>query len=82
MTVGTRALYVSLVAAALVMVLAVAATTTGWALLGLAGIATAVPAVRAVASGATGPALIPVLKATGTAELVLAAGLFAGLLLG
>ena len=39
----------------------------------------AVPALRRVASGETGRALIPVLKWTGFAELVFAAGVAIGL---
>jgi 1,4-dihydroxy-2-naphthoate octaprenyltransferase len=39
-------------------------------------------AARTVASGTSGPALVPVLRDTGLAELVLAAGLALGLTLG
>ena len=38
--------------------------------------------VRAVLGGAVGPALIPVLKATGVAELLWAVGLAVGLAVG
>ncbi|HEU5484648.1 MAG TPA: 1,4-dihydroxy-2-naphthoate polyprenyltransferase [Microlunatus sp.] len=79
---GTRWFYVSLVTVAGVGLLVVAVATTWWALLGLAGIVLLVPAVRSVLGGAHGPALIMVLKSTGTAELVYAAGLVVGLLLG
>ncbi len=47
----------------------VAALTTWWALLGLGFLVAALPGLRAVAGGATGPGLVPVLQATGTAEL-------------
>lgn len=78
---GTRWCYVALIAGATLAVVLVAASTTWWVLLGLAGIVLLVPAVRSVLSGAQGPALIAVLKASGTAELVYALGLAAGLLL-
>jgi 1,4-dihydroxy-2-naphthoate octaprenyltransferase len=58
------------------------AFATPWALLGLLGLPLVVRASRTVASGASGPALIPVLRDTGLAELVLAAGLALGLALG
>jgi 1,4-dihydroxy-2-naphthoate octaprenyltransferase len=78
----TRALYGLLLLAALVALLALAVVSTWWALLGLVLLLPALPAVRAVAAGARGPQLIPVLKATGVAELLYAAGMFAGLVLG
>ncbi|MDN5761480.1 MAG: 1,4-dihydroxy-2-naphthoate polyprenyltransferase [Microlunatus sp.] len=78
---GTRWFYTGLVALATVAVVAVSAATTWWALLGLAGIVLLGPAVRTVLAGAQGPALIAVLKASGTAELTYALGLFVGLLL-
>jgi 1,4-dihydroxy-2-naphthoate octaprenyltransferase len=77
----TRGLYVALAAAALVSLLALAGLTTWWALLGLVFLLPAARGVRTVLSGATGPQLIPVLQATGVAELLLGAGAFAGLLL-
>jgi 1,4-dihydroxy-2-naphthoate octaprenyltransferase len=40
-----------------------------------------IPAVRVVLSGGSGPALIPVLKATGMTELACAIGFAAGLVL-
>ncbi len=76
----TRALYGLLVGAALVALLAVSLSTSRWALLGLAYLAPAGGAVRAVASGASGRRLVPVLKRTGTAELLWGAGVFVGLL--
>jgi len=78
----TRLLYAALVAVAVAAVVALAATTTWWALLGLALLGPAVPACRTVLGGAGGPGLIPVLQQTGIAELLLGAGVFAGLLVG
>jgi 1,4-dihydroxy-2-naphthoate octaprenyltransferase len=75
---GTRALYLGLVAAALVMVAVVAVTATPWALFGLAGILRLAPAVVEVLRGADGPQLIPVLKITGIGELAYAVGLLLG----
>ena len=66
----TRGLYALLVAAAAAAVVAVAAATTWWALLGLGFLARAAAPARAVLAGAAGPALIPVLAATGAAEIV------------
>ena len=78
---GTRALYIALVAIAAVGVVAVAALTTWWVLLGLGFLAVAGRAVAVVASGAVGPALIPALALTGQSELVWAAGVAVPLLL-
>ncbi|MGZ4497317.1 MAG: 1,4-dihydroxy-2-naphthoate polyprenyltransferase [Nocardioides sp.] len=69
----TRALYAVLVGAAAVAVVAVAVTTTWWALLGLLFAVPASWAVRTVLGGATGPGLIPVLQQTGVAQMVWAA---------
>jgi 1,4-dihydroxy-2-naphthoate octaprenyltransferase len=66
----TRALYAVLVLAAVLAVVAVAAPTTWWALLGLCFLIVAAPALRTVRSGATGRALVPVLQQTGLAELL------------
>ncbi len=66
----TRLLYAGLVALAALAVVAVAATTTWWALVGLGFLVVAGPAVRTVLGGATGTALVPVLGATGRAELL------------
>ena len=76
----TRGLYALLVAAAAAAVVAVAAATTWWALLGLGFLARIAGPTRAVLSGAAGPALIPVLAATGISEVIWAA-LVAGPLL-
>ncbi len=59
-----------------------ASAFTPWALLGLAMVPLAVRARQLVASGAQGMALIPVLRDTGLAELVYAAGLAIGLAIG
>ncbi|MET0766948.1 MAG: 1,4-dihydroxy-2-naphthoate polyprenyltransferase [Aeromicrobium sp.] len=59
-----------------------ASVFTAWALLGLLMVPLAVRARQVVASGAQGMALIPVLKDTGLAELVYAAGLAIGLAIG
>ncbi|HSF35984.1 MAG TPA: 1,4-dihydroxy-2-naphthoate polyprenyltransferase [Nocardioides sp.] len=66
----TRVLYAFLVLVAAAAVVAVAVATTWWALLGLGFLARALPPTRAVLGGATGPALIPVLAATGASELL------------
>ena len=64
----TRVLYVGLLVAAFVA-LAIVALSRPWALLGFVALPLAVPPARAVASGADGPALIPVLAATGRLQL-------------
>jgi len=64
-----------------VLIIIVAALTSWWALLGLAGLMLIIPALRAVITGALGPALIPVLKSTGLAELATALGLAVGLVI-
>ena len=66
----TRGLYLLLVLAASVACVAVAGSTTWWALIGLGFFLPAVRGVRTVLSGAVGPALVPVLQSTGLAELV------------
>jgi 1,4-dihydroxy-2-naphthoate octaprenyltransferase len=66
----TRALYALLVVAAAVAVVAVAVSTTWWALVGLGFLVVAGRAARTVTGGAVGPALIPVLQASGRAELL------------
>jgi 1,4-dihydroxy-2-naphthoate octaprenyltransferase len=77
----TRGLYVMLAGLSAAMIIAVAGLTSAWALLGLAGLLLLVPALRTVLSGGQGPALVAVLKTTGLAELVSAAGLAFGLVL-
>lgn len=66
----TRSFYVALVGVAAISVIALAAATTWWALLGLGFVAVARSGVTTVTSGAVGPGLIPVLASTGQAELV------------
>jgi 1,4-dihydroxy-2-naphthoate polyprenyltransferase len=66
----TRALYTLLVVVAAAAVVAVAVSTTWWALVGLGFLAVAGRAARVVSAGAVGPALIPVLQASGRAELL------------
>ena len=78
----TRMFYLGLVLVGAIMIVIVAALTSWWALLGLAGLIMIIPAVRTVLTGGRGPDLIGVLKATGTAELAAALALAAGLLLG
>lgn len=77
----TRRFFTVLVLAA-VASLIWASVATPWALLGLAMVPLAVRARQIVASGAGGMALIPVLRDTGLAELVYAAGLAIGLVIG
>ncbi len=77
----TRSLYVLLVLASAFAVVAVAVSTTWWALVGLGFLLVAVPALRIVRSSATGPALIPVLQQTGVAQLAWAALVSAPLVL-
>ncbi|WP_432559661.1 1,4-dihydroxy-2-naphthoate polyprenyltransferase [Granulicoccus sp. GXG6511] len=79
---GTRAFYAGLVIVTAVAVVGAALTTTSWALLGLVFVPVLVPALLRVMRGATGRSLIAVLKATGIAELICAAGLFAGFVIG
>ncbi len=79
---ATRRLFAALVLLAAITITGIAALTTWWALLGLAGLLLVVPAVRAVSGGAVGPALIVVLKSTGTAQLAAAALLTIGLVIG
>lgn len=65
----TRQLYVGLVGLATLAVVALAALTTWWALLGLGFLVVAARGVRTVLGGAVGPGLIPVLASTGAGEL-------------
>jgi 1,4-dihydroxy-2-naphthoate octaprenyltransferase len=77
----TRTFFALLVVTAAVAVVLLAAITTWWALLGLVFVAPAGAAVRIVLGHAQGPSLIPVLAQTGLAELLLGAGVLAGLLI-
>lgn len=65
----TRALYQALVVGIIGGIVALSVARP-WALLALAGVVVWWPAVAAVRRGAVGPALIPVLGATGRAQLV------------
>ena len=76
----SRYLYVMLVAAAGVALVALVLTTSRVALLGAAFVVPGVPAARMVLAGATGRDLVPVLARTGLSELLWAAGVFLGLL--
>lgn len=78
---GTRRLFGLLMALAIAMVVW-AAFSTPWALLALLALPLIGRAASVVASGAKGMALIPVLRDTGLAELVYAAGLAIGLAIG
>ena len=77
----TRTLYVALVLVGAIMIVIVAALTSWWALLGLAGLIMIIPAARTVLTGGRGLALVGVLKITSTAELAAALGLTLGLLI-
>ena len=77
----TRWLYVALVAAMFLLTV-VAAFDRPPALLGLVALVAAVVPVRAVLGGASGPALIPVLGATGRLQLVWGVAVSVGLALG
>ncbi len=79
---GTRWFFVVLVKVALLAVVVVAALTTWWALLGLLGAVLVAGPVRVVMVGGSGRALIQVLKLAGLGELVVAAGLALGLVIG
>ena len=78
---GTRRLFAGLCALAVLGVLGVAALTTWWALLGLLGCALLGGPLRLVLGGATGRALIPVIQATGFAEIGIGLGLLVGALI-
>ena len=79
---GTRWFFVGLTALAGFSVLAVAATSTGWALLGLAMLGLLGPVCARVVGGASGRDLVGVLRDTGLAELLCAVGLLLGLVAG
>jgi 1,4-dihydroxy-2-naphthoate octaprenyltransferase len=78
----SRHFYAALVGLSAVLAVLLGVVATPWALLALPGLLPAVPALRSVLGGADGPALVPVLKATGVAELLWSAGLALGLVLG
>jgi 1,4-dihydroxy-2-naphthoate octaprenyltransferase len=78
---NSRRLYAALVALAFILA-AVSVLATPWTLLAFIAIPLAIKSTRLVLSDAVGPALIPVLKATGQTELLYALGLAVGLALG
>lgn len=78
---ATRGFYAALLVVAVVSVVVVAWLTSWWALLGLALVAPAVAGWRVVGSGALGRELIPTLRSTGIAELLMGAGMLAGVAL-
>ncbi|MET0997468.1 MAG: 1,4-dihydroxy-2-naphthoate polyprenyltransferase [Marmoricola sp.] len=79
----TRHLYGLLVDLALVALVGVALSTTFYVLIALVAAKPALSALTLVLGDrATGPDLVPVLQLTGVAELVYAAGIFAGVALG
>jgi 1,4-dihydroxy-2-naphthoate octaprenyltransferase len=75
----TRSLYVLLLVVALAALVAVGLVTSWWALLAAVYAVPAVRAARLVMTGGVGPALVPVLQLTGTAELLWGLGLLVGL---
>ncbi|NLT30650.1 MAG: 1,4-dihydroxy-2-naphthoate polyprenyltransferase [Propionibacterium sp.] len=79
---GTRFFFIGLLVIAAGGVVAVALSSTVWALFGLFFVPVVLGPVRALARGADGLALIAVLKATGIAELVCGLGLFLGFVIG
>lgn len=79
---ATRWLFTALIAAASAIVIVVAAVTSWYVLLALIGPGYLSRQLIRVLRGATGPDLIPPLKATGTADLLTAIGLIAGLSIG
>ncbi|MEZ5087097.1 MAG: 1,4-dihydroxy-2-naphthoate polyprenyltransferase [Tessaracoccus sp.] len=78
---GTRLLFAGLCALAVLGVLGVAALTSWWCALGLIGCALLVAPLRIVLGGANGRALIPVIQATGMAEIGIGLGLLVGALI-
>jgi 1,4-dihydroxy-2-naphthoate polyprenyltransferase len=73
----TLAFYVVLLVAAFALVAAIAIADRPLAAVGIVGVVVSAPAVQAIRKGASGPALIPVLGATGKVQLV--TGLLAAL---
>jgi 1,4-dihydroxy-2-naphthoate polyprenyltransferase len=78
---GTRTFYVLLQSLALMLLVLVAALETWWVLLGFVALPLVARAVIVVRRGAAGRHLIPVLRDTGLAELMMAAGMCAGLII-
>ncbi len=77
----TRMLYAGLVLLPAAVPLGLALTGSPWALLGLGALPLQLRESHLVIGGATGPALVPVLKATGRAELIYATLIAIGLAL-
>lgn len=78
---ATRMLYVATVTVPFLAVVWLAFLVGPWTLLGLLAAPLVISPARAVMSGAQGPALVPVLKSTGTAVLVYGLALSLGIIL-
>ena len=78
----TRIVYITMLVDVFLLVIVLGVTARTPALLGLVGIVAAVPPIREIRRGAVGPALIPVLGATGRTQLVTGLLLALGLALG
>jgi 1,4-dihydroxy-2-naphthoate octaprenyltransferase len=78
----TRRLYVVLLAGAFALLVVAAVAWRPAALLGLAAAPLAVAPARTVLAGATGPALIPVLGATGRLQMAFGLAATIGLVIG
>jgi 1,4-dihydroxy-2-naphthoate polyprenyltransferase len=78
----TRIFYVVLIVTSFVLVVAAAVLWRPFVLLALVGVPVALGPIRTVLGGATGPALIPVLGATGRTQLAIGAGFALGAILG
>ena len=76
----TRTFFAALVELPAPALALLALLTTPWVLLGLVYLVPGAKALKVVQGGASGPALVPVLGATGAAELLLGAGVLAGVL--
>ena len=78
----TRIVYITMLVDVFLLVIVLAVTARMPALLGLVGLVAAVPPIREIRRGAVGPALIPVLGATGRTQLVTGLLLALGLAIG
>lgn len=78
----TRWFFIFLVDASLLALLGLAAVTTPWVLLAGLGLLPVIPALVRVYQGAVGPALIPVLQATGVGQLAYSVIILVVLLVG
>lgn len=79
---NARLFYAALCGVAAAGIVAFAALTTWWALIALMSLLLLIDPLRRVLSGAEGRKLIPVIQATGFAEVGLALGLLVGVYLG